>query len=275
MVDLADIACKQFLSLTDDPDDDLLFLLDYLYQFRKYGEDELFSQASTKTTQVKQDLEVRIQKFNHWKATSKKSKSRTALLTGEVPKEELQFRKEKAELEREVFRLEVHETILKSDLKESEAALDRIKKSSNKTKEALRQSRKIYKKFGVETKKYQSELEEQGDSRMVQMKTKYYKQLTTMVISSYSKTIELIRKRQEKFLLIQSLHEVGNLYYTNDQLKHAETQWNDCIDAIFQKDVGIIKVFRGLFSEVPNLAATYGSLQCIIGGVVLAKLAKL
>ena len=38
--------------------------------------------------------------------------------------------------------------------------------------------------------------------------------------------------------------------------------------------MGILKTFRGLFKEVPNLAATYGSLQCIIGGIVLAKLGK-
>ena len=99
--------------------------------------------------------------------------------------------------------------------------------------------------------------------------------LTKMVISSYSKSIELIRKRQEKFLLIQSLHEIGNLYYSNNQLRHAETQWNNCFDTIFQKDIGIFKIYRSLFKEVPNLAATYSSLQCLIGGCVLAKLAKL
>lgn len=35
-----------------------------------------------------------------------------------------------------------------------------------------------------------------------------------------------------------------------------------------------MKTYRNLFKEVPNLAATYGSIQCVIGGVVLAKLGK-
>ena len=38
--------------------------------------------------------------------------------------------------------------------------------------------------------------------------------------------------------------------------------------------MGILKTYRNLFKEVPNLAATYGSIQCVIGGVVLAKLGK-
>jgi len=51
--------------------------------------------------------------------------------------------------------------------------------------------------------------------------------MTNMVISSYTKIIEIIRKKKEKFLLIQSLHEIGNMYYSDDQLTHAEVQWND------------------------------------------------
>ena len=95
--------------------------------------------ANNQTEKTKSDLETRIQQFNHWKATSKKSKSRQAMLTGEVPKEELDFRRDKEILEKEVFRLEVHETFLRYDKEDSDLSLDRIKKASNNTKESLRQ----------------------------------------------------------------------------------------------------------------------------------------
>jgi hypothetical protein len=39
-----------------------------------------------------------------------------------------------------------------------------------------------------------------------------------MVISSYKKCIELLRKRQEKFMLIQALHELGNLHFAEGNL---------------------------------------------------------
>jgi hypothetical protein len=227
MVDLADISSKQLNEIYPDPDDDMLFLLAYLLQFRIYAENNLFNTAHGKTTKTKEDLEARIQQFNHWKATSKKSKSRQALLTGEVPKEELDFKRDKEILQKEVFRLEVHETFLLSDKKESELSLDRIKKASNNTKESLRQCRKLYKKFGIETKALDNEIEQQGYNKSMNIKIKQHAILTNMVINSYNKSIELIRKMQEKFLLIQSLHEIGNLYYSDGQLKHAETQWND------------------------------------------------
>lgn len=43
-----------------------------------------------------------------------------------------------------------------------------------------------------------------------------------MVISSYKKCIELLRKRQEKYLVIQALHELGNLQYADGNLAEAE-----------------------------------------------------
>ena len=54
-----------------------------------------------------------------------------------------------------------------------------------------------------------------------------------MVISSYKKCIDLLRKRQENFMLIQALHELGNLHYAEGNLGEAEVQWNDCVDTIF------------------------------------------
>jgi hypothetical protein len=54
-----------------------------------------------------------------------------------------------------------------------------------------------------------------------------------MVISNYKKCVELLRKRQEKFLLIQALHELGNLLYADGNLVEAEICWNDCVDTIF------------------------------------------
>ena len=43
-----------------------------------------------------------------------------------------------------------------------------------------------------------------------------------MVINNYKKCIEDLRKRQEKFMLIQALHELGNLLYADGQLGEAE-----------------------------------------------------
>ena len=72
---------------------------------------------------------------------------------------------------------------------------------------------------------------------------KSHRVFTNMIINSYKKTIELVRKRQEKYLLIQALHELGNLHYADGNLGEAEVQWNDCVDTIFQR-LYVVKEFR-------------------------------
>lgn len=69
----------------------------------------------------------------------------------------------------------------------------------------------------------------------IRSKRKGHKVFTTTAIGNYKKCIEQLRKRQEKFLLIQALHELGNLLYADGNLGEAEICWNDCVDTIFQR----------------------------------------
>ena len=84
----------------------------------------------------------------------------------------------------------------------------------------------------------------------IKAKRKGHKVYTSMVISNYKKCIELLRKRQEKFLLIQALHELGNLLFADGQMGEAEIQWSDCVDTIFQK-LYVINTFRQVFKDNP------------------------
>lgn len=96
-----------------------------------------------------------------------------------------------------------------------------------------------------------------------------------MVITSYKKCIDLLRKRQENFMQIQALHELGNLHFADGNLNEAEIQWNDCVDTIFQR-LYVVKEWREVFKTANGqLADKFGSRNVLIGGVVLTKLAKL
>ena len=75
-------------------------------------------------------------------------------------------------------------------------------------------------------------------------------------------------------MLIQALHELGNLHYADGNLGEAEVQWNDCVDTIFQR-LYVVKEFRQVFKDNPSLADAFGSKQVLVGGIVLTKLAKL
>ena len=155
--------------------------------------------------------------------TNKKKRSRQALITGEIPPEEQEFLRDKAQLEKEIFRLEIIEGVLLSDKQGSELLLENIKRDANNCEEALKQCRKLYFQYGVETQTLRDAEMRKGASHYeVKAKRKGHKVFTSMVISSYKKCIELLRKREEKFMQIQALHELGNLLYADGQLGEAE-----------------------------------------------------
>ena len=89
-------------------------------------------------------MEARIQQFENWKLTSKKKRSRTASITGEIPPEEKEFLQAKAFIENEVFRLEVIENVLNSDKDSSNRLLENIKRDANNAAESLKACRKLY-----------------------------------------------------------------------------------------------------------------------------------
>ena len=104
----------------------------------------MYQQAADNTAEKKRELEARIQQFENWKLTSKKKRSRTASITGEIPPEEKEFLNDKAVLDKEVFRLEVIENVLNSDKDASNKLLENIKRDANNAEESLKACRKLY-----------------------------------------------------------------------------------------------------------------------------------
>ena len=151
------------------------------------------------------------------------------MLTGEIPPEEQEFLRDKAILEKEIFRLDVIENVLLSDRQASEGLLENIKRDANNCVESLKQCRKLYYQFGLETQTLRIEEQKKGATHFeIKSKRKGHKVFTTMVIGTYKKCVELLRRRQEKFLLVQALHELGNLLYADNNIAEAEVCWNDC-----------------------------------------------
>jgi hypothetical protein len=118
------------------------------------------------------------------------------------------FLKDKSILENEIFKLSVICNVLKFDLDVAEQTLEIINRSGNKSLEALRQCRKMYQKFAEESKNYEIEQVLKGPlaglntNYEVKSKSKAHKALTTMLVQSYSRCVELLRKNQERYLLV-------------------------------------------------------------------------
>eukprot|EP00927_Polykrikos_kofoidii_P046298 TRINITY_DN40521_c0_g4_i1.p1 TRINITY_DN40521_c0_g4~~TRINITY_DN40521_c0_g4_i1.p1 ORF type:complete len:2318 (+),score=451.91 TRINITY_DN40521_c0_g4_i1:703-6954(+) len=54
------------------------------------------------------------------------------------------------------------------------------------------------------------------------------------LVSSYRKSVELLRKKQMASEVVQGLHELGNLLWLEGDVKGAAGAWSDAVDAAFQ-----------------------------------------
>ncbi|CAG9327873.1 unnamed protein product [Blepharisma stoltei] len=245
--------------------------------FKIYAERALYERAKQGREQREKELEERKEKYENWKLTSKRRKSRQALITGEIPQEQIEFERDCKEIIEKIERKRAKEIILLGKLNESEAELEQLKKGASNAEESLMQSRKLLEQYGNEARN----LQQDSSDPALKVKKRAHKVFANMVLSSYRKTVELLRKRQEKWLLAQALNELGNLCFSEGILEEAETSWNDSVDTVFQS-LYIVQNFRKVFSlsddnewrTEENLADKYGVKECLLAGIVLWKLAS-
>ena len=246
--------------------------------FKIYAERALYERAQQARILRERDLETRKEQYEIWKNTTKKRKSRQAMITGEVPKEQLEFESDCLEIQNSIEAKQAKEKELLRRIKESETDLDDIKKGASNAEESLIQSRKLLEQYGKEARKLQ--LEPVGAA--LKVKKRAQQVFANMVLSNYRKTIELLRKRQEKWLLTQALNELGDLCFSEGNLEEAESSWSDSIDTVFQS-LYLLQNFRKVFNlgddnnwrTQDNLAEKYTLKGCFLAGIVCYKLARL
>ena len=118
------------------------------------------------------------------------------MITGEIPPEEQEFLRDKAQFEKEIFRLEIIETVLLSDKQSQEELFRNLKRDENKCEEQLKECRKLYYNYGIESQNLR--FEEQKKGRMhyeIKSKRQGLSVFTSMAILTYKKCIEQLRKR--------------------------------------------------------------------------------
>jgi len=180
-----------------------------LLPFIIYAQATLFDKANDNTKNKRTELQDRIQSFENWKLTNKKKRSRQAMITGEIPEEEQTFLDDKAKLEKEIFRLEVIESVLQGDKDSSHKLLEDIKRDANNCDEWLGKCRELYSAYGIATEQLREDELKKAcagvvhiDNYEIKLRRKSHKVATNIAVQNYKKCIDLLRKRQENFLLI-------------------------------------------------------------------------
>ena len=106
------------------------------------------------------------------------------------------------------------------------------------------------------------------------------------VLSTYSRTIALLRDKREKESLVEALNDVGDFMVTLGRVKDANKSWCDAIDALFN-NLDAYKHWREVLKSMSGeviegdtvvdhvkIVGDLGPELCLVGGVVLGKLAK-
>ena len=109
------------------------------------------------------------------------------------------------------------------------------------------------------------------------------------ILSSYNRTIALLRDKREKDALVEALQDCGDFHVSMGRIEDANKSWCDAIDALFNT-LDAHTHWRALLSDMSGtegkgktdsgsfsgaaICQELGHLGCLIGGVLLGKLAK-
>lgn len=262
-ISLADL-CQRFNQRTSND-----FAV-HLLPFAIYAQTVLHRRNVEALQDKEAELEARTKAFELWAATKKK-KSRAAMITGEIPVEEQEYNSDRVRLQHELVRLEVVKEFSLVDKANSEELLALIKRDSSTAKEALTNCRKSLVDYAQKTSGLLLDMRiKDMDSLEVKNLQKVHNMIYNKIINQYKKTIEILRERQENFMLMQALHEVGNIHFAENKLKEAEINWSDSLDTVYQ-ELYVLNKFRDVVKKVPNLIAKFGMKPCLNSIILLSK----
>jgi len=187
------------------------FTLSFLIE----AQNKLYDKANENTKNKKLEIEHRLNMYNTWKNSRKKNK-RQQMITGEIPQEELDFQRDYAILTKELYILESIENLLKTDKEKSEKQFYALLNDTNNATKSVSQSRKLLEKYQMDALIIRKEEEVKGSENFdIKNKKKALKVFASNLIGIYKKSIQILKKRQENFMLIQALYEMSLVLYSD------------------------------------------------------------
>ncbi len=191
---------------------------DFTLGFLIEAQSKLFEKAALNTSNKKNECQQRVAAFETWKNSRKKNK-RQQMITGEIPQEQIDFEREYTILSKELYILESIENLLKADKEISEKKLTALLNDSNNCAKTLTSCRKLFERYQMEAFTLNLDVTSKGSEHFdVKSKRKAIKLFANSIISNYKKAIQILKKRQENYLLIQALFEMSILHYSDEDV---------------------------------------------------------
>ena len=215
------------------------------------GQKNIFAKANANTQNKQEEINKRVEVYETWKNSRKKNK-RQQMITGEIPPEQIEFEKDYAVLSNELNIYTSISDMLKNDKDKSEKLYESFLNDTNNALKAVQTCRKKYEEYQIELmsmEKYKYNFGINYGNYITKFKNLQFLQSNMLI--GYKNCIQVLKKRQENYLLIQILYEMSLVLYsmgTEKTLRQAEVFFNEEIDTVFQK-LYSIKGFRDIKFE--------------------------
>ena len=248
---------SEFISKFNEVTNELFsqFTLAFLIE----GQKHIFEKANNNTKNKQEEINKRVEVYETWKNSRKKNK-RQQMITGEIPPEQLEFEKDYAILSNELNIYTSISDMLKNDKDKSEKLYESFLNDTNNALKAVQMCRKKYEEYQIELmslEKYKYNFGINYNNFINKFKNLQFLQSNMLV--GYKNCIQVLKKRQENYLLIQILYEMSLVLYsmnTEKTLRQAEVFFNEEIDTVFQK-LYSVKGFREIqFEKYINASGT-------------------
>ena len=153
----------------------------------------------------------------------------------------------------------------------SENQLRALINDSNNAVKAMASCRKLFEKYQMESIMLKKEEYSKGlDHFDVKSRNKAIKIFSSNIVKMYKNAVQILTKRQENYLLIQSLYELSLVYYSDNDIKNAEMYFSQALDTVFQMNYSL-REFRNTFENTKCLSEKYGIRQLFYALVILHK----
>ena len=248
---------SEFITKFNSVTNDLFsqFTLSFLIE----GQKHIFEKANNNTQNKQNEINQRVEVYQNWKNTRKKNK-RQQMITGEIPPEQLEFERDYSILSKELNIYTSISDMLRNDKEKSEKLYESFLNDTNNALKAVNACRKKYEDYQIELMsmtKYKYNFTTNYKEYINKIKSLQFLQSNMLI--GYKNCIQVLKKRQENYLLIQILYEMSLVLYsmgTEKSLKQAEVFFNEEIDTVFQK-LYSVKGFRDIkFENYINASGT-------------------
>ena len=222
------------------------FTLAFLIEAQK----NIYEKAHLNTQNKQNELNHRVELYENWK-NSRKNK-RQQLITGEIPPEQIEFDRDYSVLSKELFIFKSISEMYRTDKEKSEHLYNSFLNDANNALKAVDACRKKYEDYQTEVismEKYKYNFNTNYKEYISKVKAINY--LQNNILGTFKNCIQVLKKRQENYLLIQIIYEMSLIMYSigdEKNRKNSEVYFSEAIDTVFQK-LYSIKGFRDIKFE--------------------------